>query len=226
MFTHSLLQSFLYFFFLLFHHYHFLINLEYICINLSAFMHVCIYLLFNHWYNSIFFIIINPTYILKKKIVWKVAILVATFFVLTVVCTFHFILYLISFGQINCLLLLLFFILLFFPLPSFSPSSLPSFFSSCFLLPSFFHSFLFSHLSFLFSSIPPSPITSPPHPSHWQWCHTPWPAATPAAVSSTPRCHFNTWAPGLDNQNQEGRDVDLPGAGVGSRVAGLCSPGV
>ena len=34
--------------------------LKYICINPSTFLHVCRYLLCNHWYNIVFFIIIDP----------------------------------------------------------------------------------------------------------------------------------------------------------------------
>ena len=41
-------------------HYHFAIYLKYICINPSTFLHVCRYLLCNHWYNIVFFIIIDP----------------------------------------------------------------------------------------------------------------------------------------------------------------------
>ena len=38
----------------------FIIILKYICINPSTFLHVCRYLLCNHWYNIVFFIIIDP----------------------------------------------------------------------------------------------------------------------------------------------------------------------
>ena len=69
----------------------------YICINPSTSLHACRYLLCNHWYNIVFFIIIDPfaTWISWNYyfLVWKMAIVVAAFFVLTMVSWLLFVLF-------------------------------------------------------------------------------------------------------------------------------------